>query len=89
MAVAKTEDEAQAFRKTIKNTIANDIYKNIIIIDALSTPLGVEAFEQYIDYSAMSQYYNGNNNQQSKENAKRQKMCLNVIGKTVFTTVSL
>lgn len=73
MAVAKTEDEAQAFRKTIKNTIANDIYKNIIIIDALSTPLGVEAFEQYIDYSAMSQYYNGNNNQQSKENAKKAK----------------
>ena len=35
--------------------------------------LGIEAFEQYVDYSAMSMYYNGNNGQQSKENAKKAK----------------
>ena len=45
LAVAKTEEEAQTFRNTIKNTIVNEEYKDIVVIDALSTPLGVEAFE--------------------------------------------
>lgn len=73
LALAKTEDEALSFRTLIKNTVADPAYKNIAVIDALSTPLGLEAFEQYVDYSAMSLYYSGNNNQQSKENAKKAK----------------
>lgn len=73
LALAKTEDEAQTFRTLIKNTVADPTYKNITVIDALSTPLGLEAFEQYVDYSAMSLYYIGNNGQQSKENAKKAK----------------
>ena len=73
LALAKTEDEAQSFRSLIKKTVSDENYKNIVVIDALSTPLGVEAFEQYVDYSAMSMYYNGNNNQQSKENNKKAK----------------
>lgn len=73
LALAKTDEEAQSFRTLIKKTIADPVYKNIAVIDALSTPLGLEAFEQYVDYSAMSMYYNGNNNQQSKENAKKAK----------------
>lgn len=73
LALAKTEEEQQSFRNLIKKTITNEEYKNIIVIDALSTPLGLEAFEQYVDYAAMAQYYNGNNNQQSKENNKKAK----------------
>lgn len=73
LALAKTEEEAQNFRILIKNTVSDPAYKNIAVIDALSTPLGLEAFEQYVDYSAMSMYYSGNNNQQSKENAKKAK----------------
>lgn len=73
LALAKTDEEAQSFRTLIKETIADPAYKNISVIDALSTPLGLEAFEQYVDYSAMSMYYSGNNGQQSKENAKKAK----------------
>ena len=76
LAVAKTDEEAQSFRTLIKNTVADPDYKNISVIDALSTPLGLEAFEQYVDYSAMSMYYSGNNNQQSKDNAKKAKEVL-------------
>lgn len=76
LALAKTEEEAQAFRIQIKNTISNPDYKNIAIIDALSTPLGLEEFEKYVDYSAMSMYYQGNNNQQSKDNARKAKEVL-------------
>lgn len=77
LAVAKTEEEAQGFRNTIKNTILQEEYKDIVIIDALSTPLGAEAFEQYVEYAAMSMYYNGNNNQQSKDNSRKAKEVLN------------
>mgnify|MGYP000886283454 CR=1 FL=1 len=73
LALAKTDEEAQSFRTLIKKTVADPAYKNIAVIDALSTPLGLEAFEQYVDYSAMSLYYNGNQGQQSKENAKKAK----------------
>ena len=76
LALAKTEEEAQTFRALIKKTVAEEIYKNIIVIDALSTPLGLEAFEKYVDYSAMSQYYLGNNNQQSKDNGRKAKEVL-------------
>lgn len=73
LALAKTEDEAKSFRTLIKNTIADPEYKNITVIDALSTPLGLEAFDQYVDFSAMAMYYSGNNGQQSKDNAKKAK----------------
>lgn len=77
LAVAKDEDEAQSFRALIKRTIINEDYKNIIVIDALSSPLGVELFEQYVDYSAMAIYYQGNNNQQAKDNSNKAKNILN------------
>ena len=77
LALAKNEDEAQNFRSLIKRTIADEQYKNIIVIDALSSPLGNELFEQYVDYSAMSIYYQGNNNQQAKDNARKAKDILN------------
>lgn len=55
----KMKMKAQNFRALIKRIIANEEYKNIIVIDALSSPLGVELFEQYVDYSAMAIYYQG------------------------------
>lgn len=76
LALAKTEEEAQAFRIQIKNTIVNPDYRNITVIDALSTPLGLEEFEKYVDYSAMSLYYQGNNGEQSKDYARKAKAIL-------------
>jgi hypothetical protein len=68
IAFAKDETEAVSFRKEMRVTAADEQYKNIVFIDALSTPLGLEAFEQYVDYSAMAMYYQGNNNKASTEN---------------------
>lgn len=76
LALARTEEEAQAFRNMIKKTIGNAEYKTILVIDALSSPLGLELFEEYVSYSAMSMYYNGNNNQQSKDNARKAREVL-------------
>lgn len=73
LALAKTDEEAQTLRNQIKQAVSNPEYAGITIIDALSTPLGLEEFEKYVDYSAMSMYYNGNQNQQAKDNAKKAK----------------
>ncbi len=71
LALAKDDDEAVSLRKIIKEAAEKEEYKNILFIDALSTPLGEEDFNSYIEYSAMSLYYQGNNNQSAKENANK------------------
>lgn len=76
LALAKTDEEAQMLRQQIRQAVSNQAYERIVIIDALSTPLGLEEFEKYVDYSAMSLYYHGNNNQQSKDNARKAKEVL-------------
>jgi hypothetical protein len=76
IAFAKDDAEAVSFRKTIKAAIANKQYENIVFIDALSTPLGIEAYEQYVDYSAMAMYYSGNNNSAARENTDKARHVL-------------
>lgn len=76
IAFAKDETEAARFRKTIKKAVADRQYENIVFIDALSTPLGMEAFEQYVEFSAMAMYYNGNTNTSSRENSDKARRVL-------------
>lgn len=76
IAFAKDESEAAMFRKTIKAAVADKQYENIVFIDALSTTLGSEAFEQYVDFSAMSMYYQGSNNTSSQESSDKAKRIL-------------
>lgn len=76
IAFAKDETETAPFRKTIKATVAEKQYENIVFIDALSTPLGQEAFEQYVEFSAMESYYSSNNNPTSRENANKARCLL-------------
>ena len=78
IAFAKDNEEAAAFRKLIKETAAKDEYSNLVFIDALSTPLGEEELDSYVEYAAMAQYYQGNNNQSSKENANKATQVLSV-----------
>lgn len=76
IAFAKDDAEATVFRKTIKNVVADKQYEQIVFIDALSTPLGTEAFEQYVDYSAMAMYYNGSNNASSRDSSEKARHIL-------------
>ncbi len=76
IAFAKNDDEAQSLRKLIKEAISKDEYKNIIFIDALSSPLGEEDFTSYVNYAAMAMYYQGNNNQSARENAAKASLIL-------------
>lgn len=71
LALAKDDEEAVNLRKLIKEAAKNTEYKNIIFIDALASPLGNDDFDAYVDYAAMSQYYQGNNNQSSRDNANK------------------
>jgi len=76
IAFAKDEAEAATFRKTLRTVVSDKQYENIVFIDALSTPLGQEAFEQYVDFSAMAMYYQGNQNTSSRESADKAKRVL-------------
>lgn len=71
IAFAKDDSEAVTLRKLIKMAVADKQYENIVFIDALSTPLGQEALEQYIDFTAMAMYYQGNSNTSSREYADK------------------
>jgi hypothetical protein len=76
IAFAKDDAEAATFRKTIKAAVADNQYENIVFIDTLSTPLGAEAFKQYVDYSAMAMYYSGSNNTSSQESSAKARHVL-------------
>lgn len=76
IAFAKDDAEAAIFRKTLKIAVADKQYENIVFIDALSTPLGLEAFEQYVDFSAMAMYYQGSNNTSSRESSEKARRVL-------------
>jgi len=76
IAFAKDDAEATTFRKILKAGVADKQYENIVFIDALSTPLGTEAFEQYVDYSAMAMYYSGSNNTSSRESSDKARHVL-------------
>jgi hypothetical protein len=71
IAFAKDDAEAASFRKMVKEAVRDESYKNILFIDTLSTPLGKESFEQYLDFSAIAMYYNGNDNDLSRDNSKK------------------
>lgn len=76
IAFAKDDGEAAIFRKTLRAAVAEKQYENIVFIDALSTPLGSDAFEQYVDFSAMAMYYQGSNNISSRESSDKAKRIL-------------
>ena len=76
IAFAKDDAEAAIFRKTLKTAVTDKQCENIVFIDALSTPLGSEAFEQYVDFSAMAMYYQGSNNTSSRESSDKAKRIL-------------
>ncbi|MFA7382862.1 MAG: hypothetical protein WC001_05380 [Desulfurivibrionaceae bacterium] len=76
IAFAKDDAEAASFRKILRTAVADKQYENIVFIDALSTPLGLDAFEQYVDFSAMAMYYQGSNNTSSRQNSEKAKHVL-------------
>lgn len=76
IAFAKDDAEAAIFRNTLRTAVADKQYKDIVFIDALSTPLGSEAFEQYVNFSGMAMYYQGSNNATSRQSADKAKHVL-------------
>jgi hypothetical protein len=74
IAFAKNNEEAFSLRKKLREAASDERNKNIVFIDALSTPLGDEMFEQYVDFAANKVFYESNNSIQSsnyKDKAQR------------------
>lgn len=81
IAFAKDDSEALTFRNVIKEAAAKEEYKNIVFIDALSTPLGDDDFNSYVGYAAMAQYYQSNNNSSARDNANKAAQVLSITWK--------
>ena len=73
IAFAKDDTEVAPLRKLIKDSVASGDFDNIIIIDALSTQLGADDFEQYLDCQSMAMYYARNDNDLARKYAKDAK----------------
>lgn len=76
IAFARDDAEAAAFRKLLRSTVADKQYENIVFIDALSTPLGQDAFERFVEFSAMAGFYQGNQNASAREQSDKAKRVL-------------
>ncbi|HAX53679.1 MAG TPA: hypothetical protein DCX82_17395 [Lachnospiraceae bacterium] len=81
IAFAKDAAEGNALREKIKTTVASGDYSNILFIDATASPLGDEDFDSYVNYSAMANYYQGNNNPSARENSKKAEQVLTITWK--------
>lgn len=71
LALAKTDEEAQSFRTALRQYLLSNEWTNIVVIDALDSPLGLTEFDKYVEHSAMSTYYSGNNKQQSEAEKRK------------------
>lgn len=76
LAVAKDDSEAPALNRLIRETFSSPDHSDLIVVSATATPLGIDDFEQYVDYAAMAEYYQGNNNQSAMENNRKAKQVL-------------
>ena len=76
IAFSKDDEESSAFRKVIRTAVANKQYENIVFIDALSSPLRLEAFNEYVNHSAMAMYHQGSSNSSSRESSEKAKRVL-------------
>ena len=76
LAFAKDDKEAAAFRDKIRAAAQESRYRHIVFIDALATPLGDDAFQQYVDFSAMALYYQGNNKTAADQQTRQARQVL-------------
>ena len=82
IAFAKDDTEIVTLRKQVRE-MAEELYKNdsnsnIVLVDALSTPLGLDAFREYADFAAMASFYNGNDKSASSD---QEQKALNILSK--------
>lgn len=63
---AKDDTESVVIGKKIKDALNDGSYK-MIFVDASTTPLGKDGYEQYCDNMAQSMYYQGKDNNQARQ----------------------
>jgi hypothetical protein len=59
---SKDNEERDEMSRLVKEAATNPEYRELLFIDAAREPLGDEAFEQYIDYTALEKYHRGKDN---------------------------
>lgn len=70
LAFAKDDEEQKQLRKKIQDAADDASYQRIVFVD-MTTPLGRDALEQYLDYAATEKYQAGKDNALAKDYHRR------------------
>ncbi len=73
---ATRKDEAEKLRAKIRESAARREYRDVVLIDASATFLSDEQIEDYVEFSALAEYYQGADRAASSSNAAKAKEIL-------------
>lgn len=73
---ARSDDEQYRIRESIRNAMRDDRYKDLVFIDASSTVLGSDRFEQWVEFAANEQYWRTKDGQLADEMSRKARTVL-------------
>jgi len=76
LSFARSDEEQNKIREFIKGAMKDNRYENLVFIDASSTVLGAERFEQWVDHAANEEYWRTKDVRLADEMARKAKAIL-------------
>lgn len=76
LSFARSDEEQNKIRELIRGAINDDRYKDIVFIDASSTVLGGERFEQWVECAANEEYWRTKDGKLADEMSRKAKEIL-------------
>jgi len=76
LSFARSDEEQNKIRELIRGAMNDNRYENIVFIDASSTVLGAERFEQWADHAANEEYWRTKDVKLADEMARKTKVIL-------------
>jgi len=76
LSFARSDEEQNKIRELIRGAMNDNRYENLVFIDASSTVLGAERFEQWADHAANEEYWRTKDVKLADEMARKTKVIL-------------
>lgn len=76
LSFARNDNEQNKIRELIKGAMKDDRYEDLVFVDASSTVLGGERFEQWVEYAANEEYWRTKDGKLADEMSRKAKSIL-------------
>lgn len=73
LSFARNDEEQSRIRELIKNAVKDERYKELVFMDASSTVLGADRFEQWVECAANEEYWRPKDGKLADEMARKAK----------------